>query len=512
MNSSKQIKIGATLSYVQMGLGVVIGLIYTPIMIRLLGNSEYGLYNTVSSTISMLSILSLGFNSSYIRFYSKYKVDNDKDGIAKLNGVFLLIFVFIGFIALICGLFISNNLGIVFKDGLTKDEYDVAKVLMLLLTFNLAISFPMSVFLNIISSQERFVVLKAIGIIKTVLGPLVTLPLLLIGYRSIVMVSATVAINLLADLCYLYYAIHVLHCRFSFCNFPSGIVRDLFIFTSFIAVNMIIDQINWNIDKMLLARYKGTTAVAIYSVGFTLYQYYQMFSTSISSVFTPRIHKICNLYNNDRIKRDIELNSLFIRVGRLQFLVLALISSGLVFFGKYFIKWWAGEEYGDSYWVALLLIIPSSIALIQNIGIEVQRAQYKHKFRSIAYSIMAIVNLVVSIYLCQLYGPIGSAIGTAFSLVLANGIIMNIYYKKKCGLNVSIFWLNIIRICKGLIFPVTFGIIYNRIVHINSFWLMIVGIIIYTIIYAISMWLLGMNEYERSLVKTPVQKILTYHR
>ena len=68
MHKINQIKIGAVLSYLQIGLSVVISLIYTPVMLRLLGQSEYGLYSTVSSTIAMLSILSLGFNSSYIRY------------------------------------------------------------------------------------------------------------------------------------------------------------------------------------------------------------------------------------------------------------------------------------------------------------------------------------------------------------------------------------------------------------------------------------------------------------
>ena len=75
-----------------MFIGVVISLLYTPIMLDLLGDSEYGLYNTVSSTISILSLLSLGFNSGYIRYYSKYKKANDTDSIWKLNGLFLIIF------------------------------------------------------------------------------------------------------------------------------------------------------------------------------------------------------------------------------------------------------------------------------------------------------------------------------------------------------------------------------------------------------------------------------------
>lgn len=128
-----QRKLGSIISYVQMALGVIVSLIYTPYMIKILGQSEYGLYNTVASTISMMSVLSLGFNSSYIRYYSRYKEEQDTDSIYKLNGLFVLIFSVIGMIALICGLYISGHLEIVFKDGLTASEYTLARKLLIYL-------------------------------------------------------------------------------------------------------------------------------------------------------------------------------------------------------------------------------------------------------------------------------------------------------------------------------------------------------------------------------------------
>ena len=287
-SAANQLKIGSLLSYVQMFLGVIISLLYTPVMLRLLGKSEYGLYNTVSSTISMLSLLSLGFNSGYIRYYTRYKQNDDTESIWKLNGLFLIVFIIIGVIGLLCGIFLSFHLDLVFSDGLTAAEYRLANVLMILLSINLAISFPMSVFGNIISANERFVVLKAVGILKTVVGPLVTLPLLLMGYRAVAMVVVTLVLSGIADAVYVFYVVRRLHNRFVFHGFEKGLFADLFLYTAFISVNLVVDQINWNVDKIILGRMKGTGAVAEYSVGYTLFQYYMMFSTSISSVFTPR--------------------------------------------------------------------------------------------------------------------------------------------------------------------------------------------------------------------------------
>ena len=54
--------------------------------------------------------------------------------------------------------------------------------------------------------------------------------------------------------------INVLKNKFVFGNIDRGLLSSLFTYTIFIAINMLIDQINWNVDKMLLGRFKGTGA------------------------------------------------------------------------------------------------------------------------------------------------------------------------------------------------------------------------------------------------------------
>ncbi len=504
---ANQLKWGSTLSYLQMALNIIIGLCYTPVMIRLLGSSEYGLYNTVSSTISILSVLSLGFGSGYIKYYAKYKAEDDRESIFRLNGLFLVIFSIIGLIALLCGLFLSGNLHLVFDEGLTDGEYKIARVLMLLLTVNLAVSFPASVFSHIISAHERYIFLKLLGAVRTVLSPLITLPLLLMGFRSIAMVAVSVVLHVAVDAIYFFYVIFVIKDRFIFGRVDKALFSSLFAYTAFIAINMIVDQVNTNFGKIILGRYKGTTAVSVYSVGYTLYSFYLMFSNSISTVFTPRIHKIV-IETSDRERRQ-RLTDLFTTVGRIQFLVLALVSSGLVFFGKVFItRYWAGSLYSDAYFVALLLIIPSTIPLIQNLGIEIQRAQNKHRFRSLAYAVMAVVNLGLSVILCQKYGAVGAAVGTAFSLILANGIIINIYYHKQCCIDILAFWKSIVSMLPGLVPCAVLGVALNAFVKYNSFVKFALCILLYAAVYCLSMWFISMNEYEKSLIITPANKIL----
>lgn len=92
---TNQLKIGVMLSYVSIIAQNIISIVYTPVMLRLLGQSEYGLYQLVYSVVSYLGLLSFGFGSAYVRFYSRYKVKDDQDGIAKLNGMFMIVFTII---------------------------------------------------------------------------------------------------------------------------------------------------------------------------------------------------------------------------------------------------------------------------------------------------------------------------------------------------------------------------------------------------------------------------------
>lgn len=180
--SIDQRKAGVLLSYMGEVVKILVNLIYTPIMLRLLGQSEYGLYQLVYSVVSYLSLLSLGFGSSYLRFYSRYKAQKDEDGVAKLNGMFMIIFCLISLICVGCGIVMLANIRSIFGTGLTENEYVTARILMGLLIMNLALTFPNSVFNCVITANEKFLFQKLLILLQNIFSPFLTLPLLLMGY------------------------------------------------------------------------------------------------------------------------------------------------------------------------------------------------------------------------------------------------------------------------------------------------------------------------------------------
>lgn len=498
-----QKKAGVILSYISEAIKILSSLIYTPIMLRLLGQSEYGTYQIVYSVVSYLSLLSLGFTASYVRYFSRYKLQEKEDDIVKLNGMFMTIFLIISVICLLCGSVMVINIKAIFSDGLTESEYSIARTLMIMMVINLAITFPNSVFDCFTAAHERFFFQRLLTVLQNLLNPFLTLPLLLMGYGSIGMVTVTTVLTVAKLLSNIWFSFKKLHVRFKFKGFDLSLLKEIWTFTFFIFLNQIIDQVNWSVDKFLLGRMIGTTATAVYGLGGQINTMYVQLSSSVSSVFVPKVNRIVADTNDNET-----LSKLFSRVGRVQFIILSLVLSGFIFLGEPFMLFWGGVGYGNSYGIALCLIIPVTVPLIQNLGIEIQRAKNMHRVRSIVYFFIAISNIFLSIPLIRLYGAIGAAIGTAISLTAGNILFMNWYYHHKIGLDIPAFWKSILQFIPALILPIICGTLIMMFVKIDSLFKLSVFAVLYFIVFALSMWFIGMNEDEKQLIAKPIKKVI----
>lgn len=504
---SSERKIGAALSYLQIGISSASNLLYTPIMIRLIGQSEYGLYGTVNSFVGLLSLLNLGFSSSYIKFYSVYKINNEQEKINRFNSLFFTVFTIIAALALVIGGFFSFNLKLVFDQGLTGSEYSKARVMMILLTLSTAVTFFVTVFNCYISAHQKFIYIKTLSIASTVIKLVVDLIVLKLGCGAVGLVVVTFAANLICQIISVNFAIKKLGFKFDFKNADTKVFKEILVFSGLIAINMIVDKVNSGIDSVLLGRFCGTAVVAVYTVGASLNGAFTGFSIAISGVFTPKVHNLVNSYKMDSSEQRAALTSFFVKVGRVQYLLMALLASGVVFFGKSFIYFWAGEGFEDAYYIAIIMILPSIVSLTQNVGIEIQRAENRHHYRSYLYGVMALGNLVLSIYLCQIWGGIGSAIGTGVACIFATIIMMNIVYHKKINIDVTQYWKNIGRQTLGMLVPFACGALIMRFVKIDTILELLSWILIYVIIYAVFVWFFSANDYERGLIKALFAKM-----
>ena len=491
-----QLKAGVVLSYVSTAIMILIQLLYMPIMIRLLGKSEYGLYSLVSSVVSYLSLFSLGFTGAYLRFFARFY--GDKKKLASLNGMFLTLFSILSVIAAICGMILSFFPEQIFGSKLSDSELLKARILMFILVINIAITLISSIFDSMIGAYEQFIFQRIVGLISTIVHPFLCLPLLLMGYGSVMIVVVTTGITIARFAVNIWFCIYKIKIPVSFHGFQWRLLKEITVFSSFLLLNMIIDQINWNVDKLILGHTRGTEEIAVYGVASQINGLFITFSTTISSVFAPRVNHIAVQKENNY---QTEFTKLMAKIGRIQWMILGLLTGGFIVFGKYFIVHiYAGTGYEDAYLAALYLVIPALVPLIQNIGIEMQRALNKHQFRSIIYLIMAVSNVGISIPLASKWGAVGSAMGTALSLMVGNGLIMNIFYHKVLKINIKYFWKEIIKTWKGFMLPMILAMFIMRYVMFENIKTFLLSALIFVIVYCASVFLFSCNEEETSMI------------
>ena len=499
-----EIKKGAVLGYVNLASTILVTFLYTPIMLKLLGQSEYGLYSLVTSVVAYLSVLDMGFGNAMIRYVSKSLAREEKEKEKSINGMFFVLYCIIGLVALAIGMVLLLNVNNLFSKSLTPEELGKAKIIMAILVFTVSVNFPMSVFSSYMSAHEKFSILRILTIIKTISVPLTMLPLLYGGYKSIAMVIVTCSYNIIYHVITVIYCKKKLHMKMSLDTkkFDKSLMKEIGFYSFWIFLNLIVDSIYKNTDQVILGSVCGTVAVSVYAVATKITHMNSTCSTTISGLFLPKVSKML-----EKDDADKKLSDLFIKISRIQMYIMFLILSGFIVYGKIFFKYWVGKTIGDgyiqAYYIVLLLIIPAVVPLTQNVAISIIQAKNIHQFRSILYIIIAIINIIVSIPLSRLYQGVGAAMGTAFANIVGQIITMNIFYYKKAKIDIPAYWKRFIIFA----IPITLLSAINMYIlnQINvNLKIMILGIISFTILYFIISYIY-MNEEERNYIKSIVK-------
>lgn len=493
-----QLKIGIVLNYANMILGNLIPIFYTPVMLSLLGQSEYGLYKLSSSVTSYLSLISLGIGSAVTRYLIKAREEEGKEAEERFLGLFMVIFQIIAVAALVVGTVLTLSLGIWYGDSLTAAELARMKILVFLMVCNMALSFSQSPYNAVVSAHERFVFQQCINIVTTCVGPLLNIVMLMLGYASIGMTVSTLIIGIVCRLVYTVYVRKGLSVRPVYRNMPTHILRDILTFSFWVFVSNVVGQLYNATDTVMIGALPalGTTAVGIYNIGATFSGIIGSVSTGVSALLAPSVNKMVFQGANDEEQTDYA-----IKFGRIQSYFAGLFVSGFVAFGLPFIQFYAGEGYEEAYWVAVFMAVPSVIYLSQSVCLSITVARNMHQFRSVVYFVIAVLNVIGTWFMMQIWGVAGAALMTGIATILGHGLMMNWYYNYRVGLSICRFWKSV-----GVIYliPASLCVITCIIGSCIDFYrpyAFILGVLVYTIIFCMLNWLFVMNKYEKDMIR-----------
>jgi len=502
-NSNRQIKIGGIISYLTISFSIIAGLIFTPWMISNIGQSDFGLFTLVSSLIVMTTI-DIGLSEAVTRFVSKYRAENDKESIKKFLGVTYKLFFLLSLVFLFLLMVVYLNVDKIFLK-LSLDEIEKVKILLLIAGSYAIISFPFNPLDGLLVSGEWFIFQKSTELINKVLyiGLMVIALLMGYGVYSLVVVNAVVGLTVIV-LKYLFLKKNDPY-TVQWSGFDKILAREMFTFSIWIMVIKLAHRFIMNITPSILGITSGSKEIAIYSAALTIEGYVWTFAMVISSMLLPKVSK---LIYGENAKPD-KLQALMIKVGRLQFIILAGIVSIFIVAGNDFFLNWLGPNFEKSYLVAVFLIFPGLITIPQSIASTALIATNQVKFNAYSRLIIAAISMILSYILSLKYGATGSGLGIFIGNMIGGVIVLNIIYARVLKINIWTFFKECqMKMSFPFILVLFSGLALNYYIIDVSWINLFVKVSTLLLIYIVSSYIYALNNYEKGLIKGVVNRII----
>lgn len=492
-----QIKRGAILSYVNLGLNVVIGLIYTPWMINSIGQSDYGLYTLAMSIIGLLAF-DFGLGNATTKFICEYLAQKRQDKVDALLGLVFKLYLLLD--ALILTVFAAVYFFLPdIYDGLTAMELNTFKVVFIVAAGYCTLSFPFIPLNGILTGYEKFVQLKSCDLFQRIFIVVTMAACLLGGYG----LYALVIVNSVAGIITILLKLAIIHhdtpLKVNISFWDKLELRRIVGFVVWVTIIALSQRMIFNIAPSILGVYANSSEIAILGVAITIEAYTYLFANAISGMFLPRVSKMV-------AGQDIcAVQELMIRVGRLQLYVCGFIFVWFVVFGQDFINLWVGSEYSVVYPCSLLFLIPIVIQLPQEIGVTYIIAANKVRLQSYIYIGMAFTNIVLAIPLTKYFGVIGLsvAIFTAFSV---RTIALDIMFHKKMGLNMIVFFRDSFGRMTPLFVIATLVIAGLLFIPVAGWFGLMLESLFAVAIYVSVALLISANRYEKDLFLSIIRR------
>ena len=496
LSANTQLKSGIILSYVVIIINIVSALFYSPWMLSVIGDGDYGLYTLATSLINMF-LLDFGISSAVTRFTSKYVAEGRQDKVDQLLGV---IFKLFGAIAVIICLFLIiiyffiDNIYV----SLTASELAKFKVVYLISAAYSVVAFPFTMTLNgILTSYEKFIQIKICDILNKVLTVVLIVVALLTGHGLYALVTINAALNLVC-----FFAKWILIKRGTPVKvkvkfWDKNLLKEIFGFSIWVLINSICSRLIMNVCPSILGITSGTKHITIFGFAAAIEGYCYMFASAIDGMFMPRIARITY--------RENDMNgiySLMLKVGRFQYHLIGLIVVGFICVGRQFVTLWIGEQYWLVYPCALLLLLPTPSYMSQQIGKNTMVMTNKIKYLSFVNIIKAVGNVVFVYLLSMFWGTLGACISICFFYFFRN--IANMYlFKKKLNLDMKSFFIQCYgKMTAAIVLCIVLGYLVSVFNPIKGWIGMLLSIFVIIVAYFILMWFIAYNQQEKAFIKS----------
>ncbi len=499
-------KIGVIYSYVLMFVEVFSATLFTPFLIRSLGQSEYGVYQLVYSVTAYLMLLDLGIGNAVIRYMAKYRAENNKQKQEEFLGIATLFYSIIALIVLIVGAVLLVIFPTVFAKGLTPEEISVGRKLLTVTILSTAVTLGTSSFATTLMAYERFSFSKGLSILFSLLKIIFAFLALLLGMRSLGVVMVYFLSNVLTRGAYTVYVLFKLQLKPKFKNPDFGFVKETVSYSAFVLLQMIATQINSMTDSVLLGILaKGSSVIiAVYGAGAQIVQYFKTVGGHFNGVLMAGVVRLVENGANAKA-----LQNEMVRIGRIVFMMLGMVFTVFVVNGADFMVLWAGEDYRQGYMVAVAIMVPTMFTLVQSIGNQILWAMNKHRTQAVVQVVSALINIVLTAFLIKWSPLIGAVVGSVIALTVGDVLCMNVMFKKEIGISLMGYYKGLFKgVLPSLLLSAGAGFLFNLIGLSKFGWLgLVVNCGVMVLVYGICMFGFGMNASEKHMIFGMFKKV-----
>lgn len=493
--------IGIGITYLTTIVRTLSKLVLTPLYLRILGLDDYGFYQYVFSVASYATILDFGISSVVNTFAIKNREEGNKEG---EENVLFYAFVFslgAALLIVLCGLVITIGAPFIFGKAV-QQRLTVARIMLVIIITELIFLMFQHYFEGVILAAEKYITLRSVALVQILIRCITTVLLL---FSNVGVLSIAIGDFIGITLCLafeIYYCKEKLGLVIKYHYRDNEMIRSIAKLSAALCLQSVVSYLNSSIDQYVLGRCLDTTATAIYSVALTFSIFFDEIPTAIQRLYLPQVVKLVAGQADGEALTDF-----VIRPGRYQFMLVGGVLGGFILFGRQFITMWSGSDTVDAWKIALLLMVPSVLPLIQNVCLSILTAMNKRLFRSYVLCAIAVVNLFLTILLVKKFGIIGAPIGTFISLILGNNIAMNWYYKYRIGINVKRLFLSILKGILPCAIAATSVCVPLLLVQRNGWIWFACECIIFCVVYAFLLWFWGINQEEKSLIAAAFNRI-----
>lgn len=412
-------------NYLGSGVSVVVAFLTTPLLTHSLGIVKFGVWALIGSLIPYFELLELGFANATVTYVARHAESGSDDRLRRtLNTSF---FVLMGPGAIAAGLAVVVAVFLPhIVHTIPTHLMGQARVLLLLLAFDMAVSIPMDTFGGALIALQRYDLLNGSLITVMVLQAIAWIVLLEMHRGLVALGVATVAISLCGQFSrFLLLRRLVPRLAVSIRSFDRTILRSFATLSGWFSLSEISAAVVGGVDVIVVGIVVGVRAAAIYTVGQRLGTVPGKVLTPPTDVLFPYAGQLAG--RGDRKGMD-EATRHFTRVAMAiagpTCMAVALLASPAV-------RAWVGPSYHEAAKVAVILAISVLFQALAVAPRTVMSGSGRPKVPTAVSAAEALVHVGAGIVLCRMYGLIGAAFATlACGVLLEAMVLLPILYRK----------------------------------------------------------------------------------